>query len=57
MSQMIHVIYESRSVNLTTNKASYHWDEFFTDKNVVVPSNARLIYNTYVLMLSDETTN
>jgi len=52
--QLINVLYEYRSVILTTNKDFTQWGEFFQDGNVAVPIVDRLIHHSHIFMLGGE---
>ena len=52
--QLIHALYEYRSVILTTNKDFTQWGDFFIDENVAVPIVDRLIHHAQVFMLGGE---
>jgi len=49
--QLIHALYEFRSIILTTNKDFTRWGDFFIDENVVVPIVDRLIHHAQIFML------
>ena len=52
--QLIHALYEYRSVILTTNKDFTRWGDFFVDENVAVPIVDRLIHHAQIFMLGGE---
>ena len=52
--QLIHALYEYRSVILTTNKDFTRWGDFFIDENVAVPIVDRLIHHAQIFMLGGE---
>ena len=52
--QLINVLYEYRSVIITTNKDFTNWGEFFHDDNVVVPIVDRIIHHSHIFMLGGE---
>lgn len=52
--QLIHALYEYRSVILTTNKEFTRWGDFFMDENVAVPIVDRLIHHAQIFMLGGE---
>ena len=49
--QLIHGMYEYRSIILTTNKDFTNWGEFFADHNVAIPIVNRLIHHSHIFML------
>lgn len=52
--QLVHAMYEYRSMIITTNKDFTQWGDFFQDKNVAVPIIDRLIHHSKVFMLGGE---
>lgn len=52
--QLIHALYEYRSIILTTNKDFTQWSEFFHDDNVAVPIVDRIIHHSHIFMLGGE---
>ncbi len=52
--QLIHALYEYRSVILTTNKEFARWGDFFVDENVAVPIVDRLIHHAQIFMLGGD---
>jgi DNA replication protein DnaC len=52
--QLINVLYEYRSVIITTNKDFTNWGEFFHDNNVAVPIVDRIIHHSHIFMLGGE---
>lgn len=52
--QLIHALYEYRSIILTTNKEFTQWSEFFNDDNVAVPIVDRIIHHSHIFMLGGE---
>ncbi len=52
--QLIHAMYEFRSIILTTNKDFTRWGDFFIDENVAVPIVDRLIHHAQIFMLGGE---
>ncbi|MBV1777361.1 IS21-like element helper ATPase IstB [Burkholderiaceae bacterium DAT-1] len=52
--QLIHALYEYRSVILTTNKDFTRWGDFFVDENVAVPIVDRLIHHAQIFMLGGD---
>lgn len=52
--QLIHSLYEYRSIILTTNKDFTSWGEFFHDDNVPVPIIDRIIHHSHIFMLGGE---
>lgn len=52
--QLIHALYEYRSVILTTNKDFNRWGDFFVDENVAVPIVDRLIHHAQLFMLGGD---
>ncbi|TQE99332.1 MAG: AAA family ATPase, partial [Spiribacter salinus] len=52
--QLIHSLYEYRSVILTTNKDFTDWGEFFHNDNVAVPIIDRVIHHSHIFMLGGE---
>ncbi len=52
--QLIHALYEFRSIILTTNKDFTRWGDFFIDENVAVPIVDRLIHHAQIFMLGGE---
>jgi len=52
--QLIHGMYEYRSIILTTNKDFTNWGEFFADDNVAIPIIDRLIHHSHIFMLGGE---
>lgn len=52
--QLIHALYEYRSIILTTNKEFTQWGEFFNDDNVAVPIVDRIIHHSHIFMLGGE---
>jgi DNA replication protein DnaC len=52
--QLIHVLYEYRSIIITTNKDFTQWGDFFSDPNVAVPIIDRIIHHAQIFMLGGE---
>jgi len=52
--QLIHALYEYRSIILTTNKEFTHWGEFFSNDHVAVPIVDRIIHHSHIFMLGGE---
>ena len=52
--QLINVLYEYRSIILTTNKEFTQWGEFFSDGNVAVPIVDRIINHSHIFILGGE---
>lgn len=52
--QLVNVLYEYRSVILTTNKSFSDWGEFFHHDNVAIPIIDRIIHHSNVFMLGGE---
>lgn len=52
--QLIHTLYEFRSIIMTTNKEFTQWHEFFSDQNVAVPIIDRVIHHARIFMLGGE---
>jgi len=52
--QLIHSLYEFRSIIMTTNKEFSHWNEFFSDQNVAVPTIDRIIHHAQIFMMGGE---
>jgi len=52
--QLIHALYEYRSIILTTNKEFTQWGEFFSHDNVAVPIVDRIIHHSHIFMLGGE---
>jgi len=52
--QLVHAMYEYRSLIITTNKDFTQWGDFFQDKNVAVPIIDRLIHHSKLFMLGGE---
>lgn len=52
--QLIHSLYEYRSIILTTNKDFTNWGEFFHDDQVAVPIIDRVIHHSQIFMLGGE---
>ncbi|MCP4410418.1 MAG: ATP-binding protein [Gammaproteobacteria bacterium] len=52
--QLIHAMYEYRSLLITTNKDFTAWGEFFFDDNVAVPIVDRIIHHSHIFMLGGE---
>jgi len=52
--QLIHVLYEYRSIVITTNKDFTQWGDFFSDHNVAVPIIDRIIHHAQIFMLGGE---
>lgn len=52
--QLVHAMYEYRSLLITTNKDFTAWGEFFADDNVAVPIVDRIIHHSHIFMLGGE---
>jgi DNA replication protein DnaC len=52
--QMIHSLYEFRSIIITTNKEFTKWNEFFSDQNIAIPIIDRIIHHAQIFMLGGE---
>ena len=52
--QLVHSLYEYRSMILTTNKDFTSWGEFFHNDNVAVPIIDRVIHHSHIHMLGGE---
>src|SRR3546814_11432665 len=52
--QLINVLYEYRSIILTTNKDFTDWGEFFHPDNVAIPIIDRVIHPSNIFMLGGE---
>jgi DNA replication protein DnaC len=52
--QLINVLYEYRSIIITTNKDFTQWGDFFIDHNVAVPIIDRIIHHAQIFMLGGE---
>jgi len=52
--QLIHAMYEYRSLIITTNKDFTAWGEFFAEDNVAVPIVDRIIHHSHIFMLGGE---
>src|SRR3546814_1904348 len=52
--QLINVLYEYRSIILTTNKDFTDWGEFFHHDNLAFPIIARVIHHSTIFMLDGE---
>src|SRR3546814_2786391 len=52
--QLINVLYEYRSIILTTNKDFTDWGEFFHHDNVAIPIIDRVIHHSNIFMLGGE---
>ena len=52
--QLIHGLYEYRSIIVTTNKDFSQWNEFFSDQNVAVPIIDRMIHHAQIFFLGGE---
>jgi DNA replication protein DnaC len=52
--QLIHALYEYRSIVITTNKDFTQWGDFFSDNNVAVPIIDRIIHHARIFMLGGE---
>lgn len=52
--QLIHALYEYRSIIITTNKDFTQWGDFFSDHNVAVPIIDRIIHHAQIFMLGGE---
>ena len=52
--QLVHAMYEYRSLLITTNKDFTAWGEFFADDNVAVPIVDRVIHHSHIFMLGGE---
>lgn len=52
--QLVHAMYEYRSIIITTNKDFTQWGEFFIDHNIAVPVIDRLIHHSKIFMLGGE---
>jgi DNA replication protein DnaC len=52
--QLIHALYEYRSIIITTNKDFTQWGDFFSDNNVAVPIIDRIIHHAQIFMLGGE---
>jgi len=52
--QLVHSVYEYRSLILTTNKDFTDWGEFFHHDNVAVPIIDRVIHHSHIHLLGGE---
>lgn len=52
--QLIHSMYEYRSIIITTNKDFTQWGDFFCDNNIAVPIIDRIIHHAQIFMLGGE---
>jgi len=52
--QLIHALYEFRSIIITTNKDFTEWGNFFSDNNVCIPIVDRIIHHSQIFMLGGE---
>ncbi len=52
--QLVHSLYELRSLVITTNKEFTQWNDFFFDQNVALPVIDRIIHHAHVFMLGGE---
>lgn len=52
--QLVNVLYEYRSIILTTNKDFTDWGEFFHHDNVAIPIIDRVIHHSTIFMLGGE---
>ena len=52
--QLVHAMYEYRSLLITTNKDFTAWGAFFADDNVAVPIVDRIIHHSHIFMLGGE---
>lgn len=52
--QLINLLYEFRSIILSTNKDFTNWTEFFFDENVAVPIVDRLIHHSKIFILGGD---
>ena len=52
--QLIHAIYEYRSLIITSNKEFTDWNEFFCNDTVAVPVIERIIHHSKIFMLRGE---
>jgi|SRR3990167_2682376 len=52
--QLIHTLYEFRSIIITTNKDFTQWGDFFSDSNVAVPIIDRVIHHSQIFILGGE---
>lgn len=52
--QLVNVLYEYRSIILTTNKDFTDWGEFFHHDNVAIPIIDRVIHHSNIFMLGGE---
>lgn len=52
--QLIHSMYEYRSLIITTNKDFTQWGDFFCDNNIAVPIIDRIIHHAQIFMLGGE---
>jgi DNA replication protein DnaC len=52
--QLIHTLYEFRSLIITTNKEFTQWGDFFSDHHVAVPTIDRIIHHAQIFILGGE---
>ncbi|MBA2650578.1 MAG: ATP-binding protein, partial [Legionella sp.] len=52
--QLIHSVYEYRSIVITTNKEFGQWNDFFNDQNVAIPIIDRIVHHAQIFMLGGE---
>jgi len=52
--QLIHAMYEYRSLIITSNKEFTDWNEFFSNDTVAVPVIERIIHHSKIFMLRGE---
>ena len=52
--QLVHSLYEYRSIVLTTNKDFTDWGEFFAEDQVAVPVIDRIIHHSHIFKLGGE---
>lgn len=52
--QLIHAMYEYRSLIITSNKEFTDWNEFFCNDTVAVPVIERIIHHSKIFMLRGE---
>lgn len=52
--QLIHAMYEYRSLIITSNKEFTNWNEFFHNDNVAVPIIDRIVHHSKIFILGGE---
>ena len=52
--QLVHAMYEYRSLIITSNKEFTNWNEFFHNDNVAVPIIDRIVHHSKIFILGGE---